>query len=380
MAAEGFDRYSRRDVLVRGAGGLLALSASGAVLASPAQAGGVAAEKPSGSLSMIVWQGYDDPKAAKALTKQGVKINAQYASSNDEFVTKLRGGGLGKYDIVTPSHGYIEPLVKANLLAPIDYSRLTFANEYFAPFNRPSWNTFGGKTYSAPLVWGDAPIVYREDLVDNLPASWLDLRNKEYKGKVVLWEDGNGHIMLFSKVLFGSKTPYLITKSQLADVMKVLREVKKNAVTIASGPGDAADVISRGDGALMTEGWAYVKVLIEQKGHKAGLFTPKEGSFAWCDSYCIARDAPNEEAAYAFINTMNAARGQAIVGTDAASAVTNSKSVALQGAAIRKLYHYTNLNKYFGKNNFYKVPPLAPDGKHTTLADWTTAWEQFKTA
>jgi spermidine/putrescine-binding protein len=364
-----------RATVLRGAA---ALAVGGTLAPLAATADALAAERLSGSLALLVWQGYDDKKAAKPLTSKGLKINAQYVSNNDEFITKLRGGGIGRYDIVTPYFGYIDPLVQAKLIVPIDYSKLPYASQYLKQFYKPKWNTFGGQTYSAPLVWGDTPIVYRPDLLSDLPASWLDLRKPTYKGKIVLWDDGFGHILLFSKVLHGPAHPNMITKAQLADVIKVLREIKKNAVTIAPSHGDAADIIARGDGALQTEGWAYVKVLIEKKGKKAALHTPKEGSLAWVDSYCIVRDAPNEEACYAFINTMNSAQGQGIIGTNVASAVTNSKAIARQDAKIRKLYHYTGLPTYFKKTGFYGIPPLQKQASYATLTDWNQAWEQFK--
>ena len=165
----------RRAAAVAGAGAMLPLLRSTDALADL-----VATQ----TLNLLVWQGYDDAKAAQPLKKKGVKINAQYVANNDEFITKLRGGGLGRYDIVTPYFGYIVPLVKANLIVPIEYSKLPYSSGYIKQFYKPSWNTFDGKTYSAPLVWGDTPIVYRTDLLKKLPASWLDLRRPEYKGKV----------------------------------------------------------------------------------------------------------------------------------------------------------------------------------------------------
>lgn len=359
----------RRAALLAGVGATLPLLRSVDALAASA------ASKP---LSLLVWQGYDDPKVAAPLKKKGVSINAQYVANNDEFITKLRGGGVGRYDIVTPYHGYVDALVKANLLAPIDYTRLPYSKDYIRQFYKPKWNTFGGKTYAAPLVWGDTPIVYRPDLLKQLPASWLDLRKPYYKGKVVMWDDGFGHIMLFSRVLYGKAHPNLITKSQLKDVAKVLKEIKKNAVTIAPSHGDAADIIARGDGALQTEGWAYVKILIEKKGKPAALYTPKEGSHAWCDSYCIVRNAPHEDTAYEFINHMNSAKGQGMIGTDVASGVTNRAAVKYQATPIRKLYPYANTETFFKKVGFFSIPPLTPTGNYATLTDWNMAWEDVK--
>jgi spermidine/putrescine transport system substrate-binding protein len=368
-------RLSRAALIKRTAGVVLGASAAGAILAA---CGGGDEEKASGTVTALLWQGYDDPKAAAPLTDQGVKVSTQYVANNDEFITKLRGGGLGKFDIVTPYHGYIEALVTADLIQPLDYGRLPSTDTYLPQFAEATFNRFDGDVYSAPLVWGDTPMVYRTDLVKTLPESWLDLKNPEYKGKVVLWDDGFGHILLFSKVLFGPEEPNRITREQLDQVMAALGEIKKNAVTIAPSHGDAADIIARGDGAIQTEGWAYVAELIKSKGKPAKTYLPKEGAFAWADSYCLCKDAPNETAAYAFIDTMVSPEGDAQIAGATSSGVTNEGALDLLTPEQKALYPYDDLDGYFARLGFYSIPPLEPEGDIMTLKDWTDAWDEFK--
>jgi putative spermidine/putrescine transport system substrate-binding protein/spermidine/putrescine transport system substrate-binding protein len=342
------------------------------------ESGGGKAGAPSGTLSLLCWQGYDDPKAAKPVTDAGVKLDPQYISNNDEIVTKLVSGGVGSYDVTTPYHGYIGALVEAGVLAPIDTTRLTSYKDYFPQFQKPDWATLDGQTYAAPLVWGDTPMVYRTDLVPELPESWLDLRDAKYKGKIVLWDDGYGHILLFSKVLFGDEAPNELTRGQLDEVMAVLREIKKNAVTIAPSHGDAADILARGDGAIQTEGWAFVAQQVRAKGKPADVYLPKEGAFAWADSYCLVKDAPNEDAAYAFMDAMTSRTGDAVIAEATSSGAVNSKAVQNLPAEQKKLYPYDDLDNYFSKLGFYSIPPLESEGDIMSLQDWNQAWEEFK--
>jgi spermidine/putrescine transport system substrate-binding protein len=397
MTAEELDFLHKasmtRAQLLRGAGAsLLGVSMAGTLLAACGgdddketggggkAATGVDPAKAKGTLALLCWQGYDDKNAAKPLTDKGVKLRAQYVANNDEFITKLRGGGLGKYDIVTPYHGYIRALVAADLIQPLDYSKLPSTKTYLPQFQKPEFNTIEGKTYSAPMVWGDTPMVYRPDLIDEVPKAWADLVKPEYKGKVVLWDDGYGHILLFSKVLFGGDKPNEITKDQLAEVIAKLREVKKNAVTVAPSHGDVADILARGDGAIATESWAFVRKLIRDKGKPAEMLIPEEGAFSWADSYSIAKDAPNLNAAYAFIDTMVSAQGDSVLGEATSSGVTNQASIELLPKEQRKLYPYDDLESYLAKLGFYDIPPLEPEGDTATLKEWNAAWEEFKAA
>lgn len=394
VAEEEFDflhkaTMTRAQLLRRAGIGVLGLSAAGGLLAgcgsSTTPGGGNAAGAPnvdpgkaSGTVSLLCWQGYDDKSAARPLTEHGVRVTAQYVANNDEFITKLRGGGQGKYDIITPYHGYISALVAAGLIEPLDYSKLPSTKAYLPEFAHATFNRIGGKIYSAPLVWGDVPMVYRTDLVKNPPKAWLDLVKPEYKGKVVMWDDGYGHILLFSKVLFGGAKPNEITKDQLKQVIAKLRQIKANSVTIAASHGDVADILARGDGAIATASWTYVAQLVESKGKPSKAFIPREGAFAWADSYALAKGAPNPDAAYAFIDTMISARGDSTVGAATSSGVTNQASIAKLPKAQRTLYPYQSLGAYFRRLGFYAIPPLQPKGNIATLKDWNDAWEEFK--
>jgi spermidine/putrescine-binding protein len=379
---------TRAALLRRTLVGAIGLSAAAPLLSacgdddgdSDSGAASVDPSKASGSLALLVWQGYDDKNAAKPLSEKGVKISAQYVANNDEFITKLRGGGEGKFDIVTPYHGYLEALYAADLIQPLDYSKLPSTKSYLPEFANAEFNRFDGEIYSAPLVWGDTPMVYRTDLVEKPPDSWLDLRKPEWKDRVVMWDDGFGHILLFSKVLFGPEAPNEINREQLDEVIATLGEIKNNAVTIAPSHGDVADILTRGDGEIATESWAFVAAQVNSKGKPAETHLPKEGAFAWADSYAIPKGAPNVDAAYAFINTMVSPRGDSIVGGATSSGVTSEGAIERLPADQQKLYPYDDLAGYFDRLGFYGIPPLEPEGDITTLKDWNAAWEEFKAA
>lgn len=351
--------------------GLPLLSTASAVAAA-------SAGKPSGTVSLLCWQGYDDAKAAKPLTSTGVKLSAEYITNNDVIATKLRGGGLGKYDVVTPENAYIRPLVEAKLIQPLDYSRLPATKNYFPEFMKPAWNTIGGKVYSAPLLWGNEPMIYRSDLVPNPPKAWLDLADPKWRGKLVITDNGPDNISLFAKAMFGPAHPYLLTHDQLARVTKLLGQIKKNAVTIAAGFGDAADILTRGDAAILPAGWSYVVIQLKKRGKPAKAFVPKEGTTGWCDNYCIAQNAPNIDAAYAFINTMISAKGDAQIANATSCATVKKDAVKSLTSTTKSLYSYSSINAEIRQTGFYPLAPLKAQGSYATFADWTAAWEAFK--
>ena len=106
---------------------------------------------------------------SRSSSRPAPTINATYLGSNDEIFANLRAGGLGEIDIVTPYHGYVKNLFEAGFLQEIDYSRLPNTADYIPLFQKPDWNTFDGKTYSAPFVWGTGPMIYNAEFIPEAP-------------------------------------------------------------------------------------------------------------------------------------------------------------------------------------------------------------------
>jgi spermidine/putrescine-binding protein len=281
---------------------------------------------------------------------------------------------------VTPYHGYIKVLHEADLLQPIDYSKLPNTKHYFPNFMKPKWNTFGGQTFSAPYIWGTDPMMYNAKFVKAPPRSWMDVLKPEYKGKVVMVDDTLGQIMVWGRVL-GYKNPVMITKKQLDDVINLLIKIKKQrARTFAANWGDMSDIMSRGDGWISTGGWEAISSFAAAKGADIRFTHPKEGDFAWTDSWCIPKDAPNIDTCYAWIDWMISPKAQAIVARNLSSGTISKAAVPLMDKKTRTIYPYANLAPVFKKAPNFDIPPRQKGGKFTTLDDWNTAWERLRAA
>ena len=375
---------TRVELLRRGAGALVGLSSAGTVLAacgSSSSSGSTATTsdlgKVGGTVTFLGWQGYDDRKAGAAALKRGINLSTTYITNNDEIVTKLRAGG--RADIVTPYFGYVKPLADAGLISPLDMTRLPASKQYFPQFVNPESTTVDGKTYAAPLIWADTPMIYRPDLIRDLPASYRDLANPRYKGKLVTLDDALSNILIFAKTLFGDQ-PTRITTDQLKQVEQLMGTVRPNIVTVGASFGDILDVLMRGDAGLCITGWRFLQAQAAQKGRKLGAHTPKEGSFSYFDTYCIPAKAKNQASAYAFIDAVISATGNAVVAANTGSACTNSTAVARLPRQQRKLYPYNDISSYFKTNGLYGLPPLEADGDVATFQQWQATWQRLKSA
>ena len=76
-------------------------------------------------VTFLGWEGYDSGLFVDSyLADNDINLNTTYIGNNDEIVSKLVSGGVGTIDIVTPYMGYIPMMVAADILQPIDESKV----------------------------------------------------------------------------------------------------------------------------------------------------------------------------------------------------------------------------------------------------------------
>lgn len=335
-----------------------------------------------GTVNILCWQGYDGPNANKPFIEQtGATINATYLGSNDEIFATLRAGGLGEIDLVTPYHGYVKNLYEADLLQEIDYSRVPNTADYIPLFLKPDWNTFDGKTYSAPFVWGTGPMIYNTEFIPEAPREWMDVMLPEYTGKVVMTDDALGHYLIWNQVT-GAKDPTQVTQEELDKTTQLLIEIKtKQARAFSPNMGDMADIMARGEAWLSTIGWEAIPAFPVAEGASLKYTHPAPGDFTFVDSYCLVKDAPNPDTAYAFMNHMLSPEAQAVAMDDMDSATVNLKAIPLLDEATGALFPYDNLDEIFKIAPVWGFPPLEDQGDGiVTYNGWLEAWEQVRSA
>ncbi len=355
-----------------------ALAASAAVAAFGLPATRARAES---TVNFLGWQGYDDPIAFDDFLKsKGITLNATYIGNNDEIVAKLRGGGVGQIDVVTPYMGYVPLLAKLDLIQPIDVSRVPNLEKVLPIFrNDPNINV-DGKLYAVPFTWGGGPMVYDPAVITTPPESWRDLLKPEMAGKVGMMDDPLGNMLIGALVATGTETPQNLTAEQLEKTIDFLIEVKKQSRVVAASWGDLADAISRGDVAVTFNGWETMVKFCGDKGKVVKYIYPKERTNAWLDNYCIAKDAPNLDAAYELCNRVIDIAGQKRLAENAIQAIVNTDAIAALDPKIRDLYPYDSIADFGKKAGFFGFPPTEKNDQFTTFSDWLKAYERFKTA
>jgi spermidine/putrescine-binding protein len=329
------------------------------------------------SLRLLCWSGYDDPDITKPFRDQtGFSVESTYLGANDEIFLDLRAGGLGKVDLVTPQNGVIADLVAVDLIQPLDYERLPNTAGYLKRFHLPDWAMIDGKPYAAPFLWGTAPAIYNADALPQPPATWLDLLSSKYQGRLAIHDDGLGHYKIWNRVL-GAANPVRVTQGQLNRATNVLVSLKaQQAIALTADINVIAGLLASGAAWLSTIGWEAVPHLPAAAGANLKLAYPQPGCFSVCDSFCLAKDAPNPDAAYAFIDSLISPQVQAVAMGKLWRGTVIEQAIPLLSSDARALFPYDNLDPFFELNPLLGFPPIQGAGEGiATYIDWVESWE-----
>jgi spermidine/putrescine transport system substrate-binding protein len=201
MAFEIWKRdINRRDFLRGGAAlglGGTALWVAAACGASPSP-GPVAGVTPrplvypkaeiDGDLTLFNWSQYmSEDVIHKFAQKYHVKVDNSHNFDNmTDMITKL---STGSYDLTFPTMDYVQNMIKADALLPIDHNQLQNWGQVPAYFNDPWYDPKA--TYSAPYAIWTTGIMWRSNQVSGMTGSWNDFWTQapQYHDKMFLLDD-----------------------------------------------------------------------------------------------------------------------------------------------------------------------------------------------
>jgi spermidine/putrescine transport system substrate-binding protein len=326
----------------------------------------------------VGWQGYDEPlKLGSFLKDNGISLATTYINTNEEIITRLQAGGAGQTDLITIYFGHIPILVAADLLEPIDESKLPGIKDVFPEFLNVDPIRRDGKLYAMPFTWGTLSMIY-DPAAAPKPTSWKDCLKEEFKGKVSLVDDATGLLATWAPIVTGTKTPTRITMPELKKTVDFLIEIKKNhARTLASSYGEATDMFARGEVVTSAIGWDAMVGFAGAKDKKLDFAMPEEGVMVFMDTIAIPKGAPHLDLAYKMLEQCISSEGQKHIADTLTQAVITKAAVPLIDAKNREIYQYDNLAGLFEKARFYPFWPLEPEGDFVTHDQSQEEYQRF---
>ena len=264
--------------------------------------------KAGGTLAMYTWGEYNDPDIIGSLAEDalGVTMKVDYYVSNEDLITKLStSNGASGFDIIVPTGPYIPQMIDKDLIEKFDKSLLPNMVNVDPLYLGQSWDPTND--YSVCKDWGTTGYMWDSAVITQDITSWQDFFDVcigEASGNCswldtpvnvtgpYFWANGINWTTEEAADLDACED-YLV--NEIAPHIKAFDSYPSTA--IAEG-AFAASMIWNGDGRA-----AYVRIA-EAGGDpstwKWGIGAP--ATELWMDNYCIAKGAPNAEAAHAWIN------------------------------------------------------------------------------
>ena len=281
------------------------------------------------SLNFYNWDTYIGETTLADFQKQtGVKVKMSLFANNDELFAKLRGGNQG-YDVIVPTNDFVERMVVADMLLPLDHSKLPNFKNIAPNFQNVDFDK--GRRFSMPYTWLVLGLGYRKSKIQGVPDSWKWVFDSDrYKGKIGLLGEAGDLCRLALKYLgydMNSKDP-----AALAKVEAMLTRQKANIAVFHDDNGQ--DLLLAGDVDLVVEyNGDVAQVMREDKD--LDFVVPREGSQISSDCLCIPKGAPNPESAIAFINYLLDAKAGAEITRTIRYPTPNQAAAALMGPDYR---------------------------------------------
>jgi spermidine/putrescine transport system substrate-binding protein len=225
----------------------------------------------------------------------GIEVKMDLFADNDELFAKLKAGNPG-YDVIVPTNDYLERMILADMVMPLDHSKIPNMANIDKPFQDASFDP--GRKHSIPYMWGTLGVGYRVSKVEGAVDSWKTLLDDDkYAGRMSLLGDAANVIGAALKYLgysYNSVDPAEIKKAE-----ELLIAGKKNIKVYADDNGQDLLASKEVDIAMEWNG----DILQVMKDDKDITYTvPTEGSLLWQDTMVIPKGAPHPENAHKFLN------------------------------------------------------------------------------
>ena len=262
------------------------------------------------------WSDYIDEDTLKQFTEEtGIKVVYDVFDTNEVLETKLLAGSSG-YDVVVPSDTFLQRQIQVGVFAKLDDSLL--------PNKQYLWDVITERTaqfdpdnaYSVNYMWGTTGVginadKVREVLGADAPVDSLELiYNPEIMAKLaecgVSLLDSPAEVLPSTLTYIGedpnSQDPKVIQKA-----LPVLEAVRPYITKFHSS--DYITGLANGE-ICVALGWSGDVLQARDRADEADngvtieYYPFKEGSVMWFDQMAIPTDAPNPNAAHAFINFM----------------------------------------------------------------------------
>ncbi|MGR3805981.1 polyamine ABC transporter substrate-binding protein [Marinibacterium profundimaris] len=327
------------------------------------------------------WSDYiDEDLLTKFEEETGIDLVYDVFDSNELLETKMLAGGSG-YDVVVPTGTFLQRQIMAGAFQPLDKSKLPNIDNMWDVIEKRTAQYDPDNEYSVNYMWGTTGLgvnvgKVKEILGEDAPLNSMDLvldpANMEKLAECgVHFLDAPTEILPMTLKYLGedpdSHDPDVIAKTEevLMGVRPYIQKFHSSEYINALANGDICVAVGWSGDVLQ----ARDRAAEADNGNEIAYYPFKEGALMWFDQMAIPVDAPNPEAAHAFLNFIMDAQNMAAASNYVYYANGNLASQEfLNEDVIGDPAIYPDEETL---ENLYTVTPYPPKVQRTVTRLWT---------
>lgn len=160
-------------------------------------------------------------------------------------------------------------------------------------------------------------IAYNTNVVKEPPASWNDIYDPKYKGRIILpsLQNTEGIPNLFMAAHLQTGKPMAEAMRDVDAAFKKLATLKPNLLTVYSQMPQAFSLLEQGEAHMVVGALSSFALQRKQDGAPLAMAAPKEGIFPVPSGIAVVKGGPAMDLAFAYVNELLGAEIQSkIVG------------------------------------------------------------------
>lgn len=314
----------------------------------------------------------EDQKELRVLTWGGayeetLKKNVADSNFEEEYNCKvafISAGGAdtlvkinnNECDVIVTDPVYSMRAARNGLLAEI--------NETKAPNYAGIYDMAKMDEYTIIHDVGAYGIAYNPERVSQAPDSWNNLWDSQYEGKIIIrgFRADSIELMVWKAKQEGGN------EKNIDSGFEAMGELARNINCFVSDHADAVTLFQTGDVSLGV--WTDGRVAWAREQDTPVEFSlPKEGGFAMITTMNIAKNSPNLDLAYAYVNMELSKEAQANMGVDLGYFPMNKDSYTALPADV-------SANMAFTPDTVEQVQMADWSYIETVYDEWSERWEK----
>ncbi|MEM9812371.1 MAG: extracellular solute-binding protein [Pseudomonadota bacterium] len=287
-------------------GFLRTAAATSGLLAAPAYLRAQGA----GEVNVWAYDGFvpDDFKAAFE-DDTGIKVNIRLVDDQGKQFNLLAAERSSPTaDVVTVAGHRFLQFIDSDLIAPLDVGRLSNWGGIRPVFSESDWATVRGEKWGAPILSGCQCLSYNTDFVTpEEPISWDLLFSEAASGTSAYIVQDMMSIAMLYLGYDGNMVEYLGNEAEAARIVNEARDFlisHKDKVRKYYDSGAEIQQMYINQDVTIAHNWNGPIAKLIADGFPVKFRIPKEGSYAFVYTFNVAKDGPNPDNAYTFLNAL----------------------------------------------------------------------------